>query len=225
MADSSFTLRRSARSTRLRVVVDRAGRVEVVAPLGASERSIRAFVGRHTRWIERTRERQLERARASAALGLSERGRVRIDGDWLEVRVVQSRSRTARRAGATIEAPELGTSEAVGRLLRREARRVISERVSAQAGRLGLRPGPIAIRDPRTRWGSCAASGALSFSWRLILAPRSVLDYVVVHELCHLRHHDHSPSFWAAVAAADSDWRRSASWLRAHGAELHRSPF
>ena len=78
----------------------------------------------------------------------------------------------------------------------------------------------ITIRDQKTRWGSCSAKGTLSFNWRLMLAPPAILDYVVVHELCHLTHMNHSPAFWQAVEAVCPDYRDSRRWLKEHGQEL-----
>lgn len=78
----------------------------------------------------------------------------------------------------------------------------------------------ITIRDQKTRWGSCSSKGTLSFNWRLMLAPPAILDYVVVHELCHLTHMNHSPAFWQAVEAAYPDYRSARAWLKEHGSEL-----
>lgn len=78
----------------------------------------------------------------------------------------------------------------------------------------------ITIRDQKTRWGSCSARGTLSFNWRLMLAPPAILDYVVVHELCHLTHMNHSPAFWQAVEAVYPDYREARKWLKEHGQEL-----
>lgn len=78
----------------------------------------------------------------------------------------------------------------------------------------------ITIRDQKTRWGSCSARGTLSFNWRLMLAPPAVLDYVVVHELCHLTHMDHSKAFWASVEHVCPDYRIHRKWLKEHGQEL-----
>lgn len=78
----------------------------------------------------------------------------------------------------------------------------------------------ITIRDQKTRWGSCSAKGTLSFNWRLMLAPPAILDYVVVHELCHLTHMNHSAAFWQAVESVYPDYRTARKWLKDHGHEL-----
>ncbi|MDE6882701.1 MAG: M48 family metallopeptidase [Lachnospiraceae bacterium] len=78
----------------------------------------------------------------------------------------------------------------------------------------------ITIRDQKTRWGSCSAKGTLSFNWRLMLAPPAILDYVVVHELCHLTHMNHSAAFWQAVESVYPDYRSARQWLKEHGQEL-----
>lgn len=78
----------------------------------------------------------------------------------------------------------------------------------------------ITIRDQKTRWGSCSARGTLSFNWRLMLAPPAILDYVVVHELCHLTHMNHSAAFWEKVESVYPDYRTARKWLKDHGREL-----
>lgn len=92
------------------------------------------------------------------------------------------------------------------------------------AARMGVTHGRISVRDPSTRWGSCSARGSLSFSWRLMMAPARVAEYVVVHELAHLVHMDHSPAFWAVVARAAPDHAADVAWLRGHGPWLARAP-
>lgn len=78
----------------------------------------------------------------------------------------------------------------------------------------------ITIRDQKTRWGSCSAKGTLSFNWRLLLAPPSIPDYVIVHELCHLTHMNHSAAFWKKVESVYPDYRTARKWLKDHGHEL-----
>lgn len=106
--------------------------------------------------------------------------------------------------------------------MKREARAAIKPLVAEKAAAIGARPGRIMLRDQRTRWGSCTATGDLNFSWRLIYCPPAILDYVVAHEVAHLRHMDHSPAFWATVAEIAPAPKRSRAWLREHGLGLHR---
>jgi predicted metal-dependent hydrolase len=138
--------------------------------------------------------------------------------------VIRADAGTARArltpAGLVVSGNADAASHAVERWYRNEARGAIAACVTAESRRLGARPSRVAVRDQRTRWGSCSASGGLSFSWRLLLAPAPVLRYVVVHELCHLRRHDHSRVFWSLVDEALPDWRDDAAWLKVHGLAL-----
>ncbi|HVW74142.1 MAG TPA: SprT family zinc-dependent metalloprotease [Rhizomicrobium sp.] len=106
--------------------------------------------------------------------------------------------------------------------LKREARRVCESRVLHHAGRLGVKPSRITVRDTLSRWGSCSSARALSFSWRLILAPEFVLDYVVAHEVAHLREMNHSPRFWAHVRSLIPGMNAAQAWLRTNGRDLQR---
>ncbi len=106
--------------------------------------------------------------------------------------------------------------------LRREAKREIVPRAETMCGRLGAAFNRVSIRDTRSRWGSCAPNGNLSFSWRLVMAPVDVLDYVVAHEVSHLRHMDHSPAFWETVNSLGVDPEAGRKWLNANGERLMR---
>jgi len=103
-----------------------------------------------------------------------------------------------------------------------QARGDLDQRVVWHAGRLGVRPRRITVRDQSSRWGSCSTTGLLSFSWRLVLAPPAVLDYVVAHEVAHLAEMNHGPRFWALVRKTCPDMDAARVWLRRHGTELHR---
>ena len=106
--------------------------------------------------------------------------------------------------------------------LREDARARLIQCSRAHAETLGVRFARVSIRDTRSRWGSCSSAGALSYCWRLIMAPDDVLDYVAAHEVAHLREMNHSRRFWAEVEKARPDWRTQRDWLKRHGAELHR---
>jgi len=103
-----------------------------------------------------------------------------------------------------------------------EARRDFETAVRRHSANLGLPARKITMRDTTSRWGSCSASGSLNFSWRLIMAPNHVLDYLAAHEVAHLRHLNHSPAFWAVLATLSPDVSRAESWLKTHGGDLLR---
>ncbi len=128
---------------------------------------------------------------------------------WIE----KQRRRQAPRLGLE----RLAVSESEARI---GARELVSALAEEEAEWLGVAYGRIRIGDQRTLWGSCSRGGTLSFNWRLVLAPVEVLDYVVVHELCHLRFLDHSRRFWRLVEERRPHWREQRAWLREHGPEL-----
>jgi predicted metal-dependent hydrolase len=130
-------------------------------------------------------------------------------GDWITAELARQVPR--------LNLEGLGVSEGEGR---RAARELVGMIVDEEAAALGVSIRRVEIRDQRSRWGSCSALGTLSFNWRLVLAPLEVLDYVVVHELCHLRHLDHSAQFWHLVASRRPEWQLQRDWLRDYGSEL-----
>jgi predicted metal-dependent hydrolase len=103
---------------------------------------------------------------------------------------------------------------------RREAHARISLIAQSEAAALGVTYSRLTVRDQRSRWGSCSSRGALNFNWRLVLAPHDVLDYVVVHEICHLVELNHGPSFWRLVERRRPNYRESKRWLDDHGWEI-----
>jgi predicted metal-dependent hydrolase len=129
--------------------------------------------------------------------------------DW----IATQRRRHVPQLG--LEQLEVSASEA-----RIAARELISALAEEEAERIGVNYERLRIGDQRTLWGSCSTRGTLSFNWRLVLAPFEVLDYVVVHELCHLHVLDHSKRFWQLVEQHRPHWREQRDWLRVHGPEL-----
>ena len=113
--------------------------------------------------------------------------------------------------------------EALEKRYRSLARECITRRASYYAAQLGVTYSSIRIAEQKTRWGSCSSRGTLSFHWRLILAPPAVMDYVVVHEVCHLIHMDHSPDFWAEVESLMPDYKVYKTWLRKNGLVLSQA--
>jgi predicted metal-dependent hydrolase len=214
--DIPYTVRRSDRARRVRVRVDpRDGAVEVVIPRRAREREAAAAVEELRGWIERRRAE----AAAVAARVAARAGTVPFLGASLELRPEPGRTRAHRRGDALL-VPDGDAGAAVERWYRRTARAEIGPRLDAAAAAVGRPYTRLTIRDQRTRWGSCSTTGAMSFNWRLLLAPEPVLDYVVWHEACHLRVMDHSTRFWALLEHHLPGYRGPRRWLRDHGAGL-----
>ena len=125
---------------------------------------------------------------------------------------------------AAVSAPDPGDEEAVRAQLKAwlsaQALRRIRERLDVYIPRVGRSPGRVTIREQKTRWGSCSSRNNLNFNWKLIMAPPSALDYVVIHELCHLYEFNHSPRFWQLVARQMPEYESWKKWLKQHGGEL-----
>ena len=115
-----------------------------------------------------------------------------------------------------------GQGRRVADFLKREAGKDIEAAVRRYVKAIGATPRRIAVRDTVSRWGSCSSTGGLSFSWRLILAPPFVLDYLAAHEVAHLIHLNHSPKYWTLLRRACPETDRAEAWLKVHGASLHR---
>ena len=107
------------------------------------------------------------------------------------------------------------------RALADQAMAVIPDKVRFYAEKIGVDYGRITIRNQKTRWGSCSAKGNLNFNWRILMAPEAVCDYVIIHELCHLVHMDHSERFWKLVESVCPDYRRCRAWLKEQGKSLY----
>jgi predicted metal-dependent hydrolase len=210
-----YTVRRSARARRVRVNVRAHTEVEVVLPARAPDRAAAAAVRELAPWIE------LRLADGRRALAqVAERGdRVPYLGRTLTLVRQPGRTR-ARLVGEDLLVPAGDHRPAVETLFRRLARAEVRARLDRAVASVDLSYTGLSIRSQSTRWASCSAKGAMSFNWRLLLAPEPVLDYVVWHEVCHLQIRDHSPRFWALVEHRCPGWREQRDWLRRYGATL-----
>ena len=227
-----YTLRRSDRARHKRLTIRPDGEVVVTLPSRAPERWASDMVRARAVWIDHHQARLAaarERLAARPTLGAG-RG-VSVGGLEHAVEVVPSEGRRRSRvvhddADGALLRIELGDGEnrslamILESWLRGEARQVIVRRMVVRARDLGVEPTAVAIRDQRSRWGSASRHGTLSFSWRLVMAPTAVLDYVVVHELAHLRHFGHGPAFWRVVRETVPEADAARRWLRLHEGEL-----
>ena len=210
-----YTVRRSPRARRVRVSVEGDGAVRVTLPRRAPARAAGEAVREPRPWIDRRRA-ALERA--AAEVGRAP-GAVPYLGRELALRPQPGRTRVHRRGDALL-VPAGDARPALERWYRRAARAEITPRLDAAVARAGTRYTGLTVRGQRTRWASCSSTGAMSFNWRLLLAPVAVLDYVVEHEVCHLEVMDHSPRFWALLESRVPDWREHSAWLRRYGPTL-----
>jgi hypothetical protein len=207
------------RARRITLRVDKArGTLRLTLPPGVSQAEGLSFAGRQQAWLRR------RLSELPAAVPFADGAQVPVLGVPHTIRHEPGARRGVWRAGGTIhvsgEAAHL--PRRVGDYLKREARREIVARAGPLAVRVGRRHGRITVRDTSSRWGSCSAKGDLSFSWRLVLAPEHVLQYVVAHEVAHLRHMNHGPRFWALVDQLVDGVDTSKAWLRHHGPALMR---
>jgi predicted metal-dependent hydrolase len=211
-------LRRSGRARRLSLRVSQLdGRVTLTLPKGVSEREARRFAEEKAGWISGALSRRGESVEILPGAVLPVEGHDR--------QVVTGSGRSARLLPGTIMVPAGREGPAAAALLKHMARDRLQASVERYAGMVERPFGRVTLRDTRSRWGSCSSEGNLMFSWRLILAPRAVLDYVAAHEVAHLVHMDHSPAFWALVGDIFPGYREERSWLRRVGHELHRYRF
>jgi len=222
-----YTMRRSDRARRVRIQVSADG-VEVVVPRRASLSDVEPFVESKRAWIERTQLRMRAAAAERPRPELVDGGEVPYLGERLRIRLrVEPRracSHVARRGDelsvAVGEAGDEAVRNALERWYRAEARREVAWRLDAAVARVGQSYSGLQIRAQRTRWASCSSKGAMSFNWRLLLAPPEILDYVVEHEVAHLDVHDHSKRFWTLLAERCPSYREHEAWLRRNGATL-----
>lgn len=198
------------------------GEVSLTLPSRTDLASARTFLDAHAGWITARLARVPERVPFEPSAVLPFRGEPH--------RVVQgSSSRAATRATQegggnviTVSGDAAGIPGRVRRFLQAEAKGDLGLAVDRYTGILGIDARRVTLRDTRSRWGSCSSTGALSFSWRLILAPPEVLDYLAAHEVAHLKELNHSHRFWSLLRDMCPGTNTAEIWLKRHGNGLHR---
>jgi predicted metal-dependent hydrolase len=210
--------------------VTQAGEVVVVLPRRVPLAEADRLVVEHARWLDRHVGRiRDEEARLSGRRPLGEGRVLAVAGKPLRTSTVDAVAERPVRGRVEVAGDHLlarlgrddrDTPQLLEAWLREQARAVVSARIAVRAAEMQVRPGRLTIRDQASRWASASRSGALSFSWRLILAPPWVLDAVVVHELAHLRIRGHSRAFWTLVERHAPRTREARQWLREHAGEV-----
>ena len=216
----SVQIRHSARARRLSLRISSLdGKVTLSGPPYVRERDYMAFIRDKEDWIIKNLAVMPEKTLVAAGAVLVYRGSpvtvamasqrgVRIAGDAIYV------ARTSRSIGASIKG-----------FLKSQARDALAHASDRYAAQLGVGYSALVLRDTRSRWGSCSSQGQLMYSWRLIMAPADILDYVAAHEVAHLIEMNHSRAFWNVVARLYPDYEKAREWLRSHGPMLHRYDF
>lgn len=211
--DISAELKRSSRRRSIGIKVHR-GEVVVSAPLWAPLQEIQAFVTQKAAWIAKHLVRQRQ-----SSISPPQRPRVGENMNFLGRPLLLAAVPGLRGARLCDDRLELGGDpvrhgDLLARWLLQQAADYLPGRVSLFAPLVGVRPVEVRARYYKSRWGSCNSRGELQFNWLLMLAPPEVVDYVVVHELAHLRHFNHSPAFWHLVERVMPDYARHRAWLK-----------
>ncbi|GAA3862864.1 SprT family zinc-dependent metalloprotease [Celeribacter arenosi] len=215
--DVTVTLKRSNRAKRMSLRVSRLdGRVTLTVPKFASDRDAMGFLVEKESWIRGHLETRAPLKQVTHGAHMPFLGR--------EVEIVAGASgRSPRLEGERLMVPgdAAKAGPRVSAFLKTQARSRLAEASDRYADALGVKATAITLRDTRSRWGSCTSEGRLMYSWRLVMAPEVVLDYVAAHEVAHLLEMNHSARYWAHVKRVCPDYVLHRAWLRRHGETLH----
>lgn len=222
--DAPVLVRRNPRARRISLTVNEAKRGAVLTVPGhASLEEAGVFLAKHFDWLQKRLAALPQPVPFEDGVTLPLRGQ-----DHLLCFTPDGKRRGVVWTDATRDTPLIyvaGAHEHAPRRLKdwlkRQAREDLSARCAVHAEALNVRPKRITVRDQSSRWGSCSAAGVLNFSWRLVLAPPNVLDYLAAHEVAHLREMNHGKAFWAHVRETCAGMNAAKSWLRNNGAGLH----
>ena len=211
-----------AKRRTIALIVERDGSLTVRAPRRVTLQDIERFIHEKTDWILRSREK------LKAIVEIPKKQY--MDGECFlylgqdhELRLVPPQRPALKfDSGFTLSTSALERGEqAFIKWYKTHALTVFTERVNHYATLHGLTPKQVKVNSARTRWGSCSADGTINFTWRLVMAPLDVIDYVVLHELAHIKIKNHSPRFWKLVESLCPDFKRHRKWLREHGEKLN----
>lgn len=218
-----FVRNSKARRYVLRLAAD--GVVRVTIPRGGSTAEAVKVAHRHQDWLQR----QLARRKAESTIDSTWRHGTEIwyRGERVALEVKELAAVREIRFGDCIVVAKLDGEDlrpVIEGHLQSLARQELPRRTTELAAKFGVAIGRVTVRNQRSRWGSCSRQGAISLNWRLVQMPPFVSDYIIIHELAHVRHLNHSPRYWKQVAAWCPDYRVAEAWLKRHGRELQWLP-
>lgn len=220
-----ITIKRTNRRKTVAIHVD-GGDIRILAPKRLSVRTLQDLIEHRSDWIRA--KLHLQAARPSLPPRTFVEGdRFAYLGRVYRLEIDHTGPAPARlKSGRLIVAIRPGDGEkarieaSLADWYRHQAGRHLAEKTVRFASTLDVRPKAVTLKNYRSRWGSCTARGDIFYNWRIIMAPSRIVDYLVVHELAHLVHHNHSPRFWACVASVLPDYRAHRDWLKLNGATL-----
>ncbi len=216
-----IVFQRSHKARNYRLTLKRDGTAVATIPLRGSEREALRFVEQHQDWLERARARQARKPRGAEVWVIGTH--VLWRGEMTEVRIAAAGERPQVCLAADIFRVPAFDGDLRPTLEAHFARRgkvELPARTWELSALTGVEVKHVTVRDQRSRWGSCSANGTISLNWRLVQTPESVRDYIIYHELMHLREMNHSARFWARVEEVCPGWREAEHWLKRNGSLL-----
>ncbi|RIK85445.1 MAG: hypothetical protein DCC69_09815 [Hyphomicrobiales bacterium] len=216
----------NARAKRLTLRIDAGGRgLRVTVPPGLRQGEVDRFLDRHRDWLELKLARLPDRPQLRAGVKMPLRGRPHLIVHRPGRRGTVTAGEEDGRPALYVHGEAAHLPRRLADFLKREARKDIEPLVAKHAASLGKRAKAIRFKDTSSRWGSCTADGALSFSWRIMMAPPAVIDYLVAHEVAHLKEMNHGPDFWALCRGLCPRTEEARAWLKRNGAALQAIAF
>jgi len=211
MTDIKYKVVRSDRKT-LVLVINSEAKLTVRAPFGTAESEITKFINQRKRWI-------LEKQKKISSLNNKHSPVTFKNGESFmyqgsDYTIKYSNVAKIKICDGNILVPKTFKKEKIISWLKREARKLINERLEKYAAIIGVRYSSVRLSGARTRWGSCSGRDNLNFTWRLIMCPIAAIDYVIIHELCHITYKNHSPGFWAMVKHVCPKFKEQKNWLK-----------
>ena len=213
---------RSKRKT-IALIIQPDGELLVRAPQRATKKQINEMVDQHVDWIAKKQAKARAAQKAFAPRQFIEGEKFPFLGEIYTLQLVKNVKPILDLNGDfQLAQSAMGQAELIfEKWYKGQARKVFLDRVEFYSSEYGFNYSKLRLSSARTRWGSCSSKGTLSLTWRLVMAPMKIIDYVVVHELSHLREHNHSSKFWAQVGAILPDYKARRKWLKENGRNYH----
>ena len=225
-AGFNYQIRKSAKRKTLAITVHPDNRVVVSAPATCSNKNILRFVEDRSNWVRKVIQANLQRVKQDEVrkfetgqklLYLGSRYILRVEGGTSSQVILEDGHICVRLPVEDLTREPSGVRKHLIDWYMACALAKVKEKLPVLANKIGVEPRSVTVKSMKSRWGSCSVHGRISLAWNIIMAPEPVLDYLVVHELCHLLHHDHSPEYWKLVSSVFPAHKEKRRWLRENG--------